>query len=179
MDPVGSRENLFSRGPSPPPQSQQFHIPATSQPTDSHVTSPQSVRESAPTTHNAIESLFHNLTISAAPQVSSQPPNVSSNVYAAPQDIPHSGPATPASVNAGSVSSSHSGPSNPVADRQNALLSLLGAVASPPANTQPLGPTIGPILPQQVPTPPGSAPRAGSSGNESQTKLLLDQLMSG
>jgi hypothetical protein len=179
MDPVSSRDNLFSRGPSPPPQFQQFQGPAPSQPNDTLVSSPQSVREGVPATHNTIESLFQNLTASAAPQVSPQPPNVPSSIYAAPPDVPHSGPATPASVNAGSVSSSHSAPSNPAADRQNALLSLLGAVASPPSNVQQMGPSIAPMIPQQVPTPPGSVPRAGPTGNESQTKFLLDQLMSG
>ncbi len=92
--------------------------------------------------------------------------------------MPHSGPATPASVNAGSVSSSHSGPTNPASERQNALLSLLGAVTSPTSNPH-NNPLMGPVPPQQVPTPPGSAPRAGQSSNESQGKFLLEQLMSG
>lgn len=172
MDPIGNRDALFSRGPSPPPQQQHFQA-ASSQLSDHHVSSPPTVREGVPTTHTTLDSLLHNLTASAPQQVGPQPP---ANVLAGPQDLPHSGPATPASVNAGSVSSSQTGPSNPSADRQNALLSLLGAVTSPSSNPQPM-PSIAPV-PQQVPTPPGSAPRVGQS-NESQSKFLLEQLMSG
>lgn len=175
MDPIGTRDNLFSRGPSPPPQQQHFQA-ASIQLNDPHVSSPPSIREGAPTTHSTLDSLFHNLTSTAPPQVGPQPTSVPSIMHAGPQDVPHSGPATPASVNAGSVSSSHSGPSNTTADRQNALLSLLGAVTSPSSSSQ----TTANIsqMHQQAPTPPGSAPRAGSSSNE-QTKFLLDQLMSG
>lgn len=176
MDPVGGRDNLFSRGPSPPRDTQPFPQGIPAQVSDPHASAPSSIRESAPTAHNTLESLFHGLTASAPQQPAQQPPSHASNVYAVPPDVPHSGPATPASVNAGSVSSSHSGPSNATADRQNALLSLLGAVTSPPANPQ-AAPSYVP-MPQQVPTPPGSAPRVGQSSNE-QTKFLLDQLMSG
>ncbi|EKM55623.1 uncharacterized protein PHACADRAFT_256363 [Phanerochaete carnosa HHB-10118-sp] len=175
MDP-GSRDNLFSRGPSPPPQPQLYQQGAPAQVSDPHPPAPPSTRESAPTAHNTLDTLFHGLTASAPQQASQQPPSHASNVYAVPQDVPHSGPATPASVNAGSVSSSHSGPSNTTADRQNALLSLLGTVTSPPSNPQAAPSFVS--MPQQVPTPPGSAPRVGQTSNE-QTKFLLDQLMSG
>lgn len=176
MDPIGSRDNLFSRGPSPPPQPQPFQLGVPTQGSDPHTPASSSIRENTPTAHSTLDSLFHGLTASAPQQASQQPPSHASNVYAVPQDVPHSGPATPASVNAGSVSSSHSGPSNTTADRQNALLSLLGAVTSPPAHSQ--APPSFSSIPQQVPTPPGSAPRVGQSSNE-QTKFLLDQLMSG
>lgn len=178
MDPIANRDTLFSRGPSPPPQQPQpFQAPST-QLADSNVSSPPTVREANNTAaQSALDSLFHNMSVSQPPPVGPQPATLPTNIHAGPQDVPHSGPATPASVNAGSVSSSHSGPSNTTADRQNALLSLLGAVTSPPSSSTQIPPSIGP-MPQQVPTPPGSAPRIGQSSNE-QTRFLLDQLMSG
>lgn len=178
MDPIANRDTLFSRGPSPPPQQPQHFQAASTQLADGNVSAPQTVREANNTAaQSALDSLFHNLSAAQPPQVGPQPATLPTNIHAGPQDVPHSGPATPASVNAGSVSSSHSGPSNTTADRQNALLSLLGAVTSPPSSSTQIPPMIGP-MPQQVPTPPGSAPRIGQSSNE-QTKFLLDQLMSG
>ncbi|KAL4250457.1 Enhancer of mRNA-decapping protein 4 C-terminal domain-containing protein [Abortiporus biennis] len=178
MDPINNRDNLFSRGPSPPPQTQQqlFSQPLV-QLNDPNAPS-ASHRDNVTSASSHLDSLFHNLAAPPPRSASPQAQNVSNNNnFIGPQDIPASGPATPASVNAGSVTSSGSVPSNQTTERQNALLSLLGAVSSPSSNsqTQPIASTI---PPQQVPTPPGSAPRAGPS-NESQTKLLLEQLMSG
>lgn len=177
MDAIGNRDNVFSRGPSPPSSQQPFQAPS-SQMKDPHVSPAPSHREIATSvSNNPLDSLFQGLNSSSASHVSPQPNTSSGIIYSSPQEQSTSGPATPASVNAGSVSSSGSGPSNQAAERQNALLSLLGAVSGPSAS--PPSSQIGAsVTPQQVPTPPGSAPRNNPS-NESQGKLLLGQLMSG
>lgn len=177
MDNVPGRENVFSRGPTPPPQHSPFLPPP---PVEQNPTSnQQSLRDTTPTASSALDSLLSNLSAPAPSQSNPQSQVSMPTTYAGPQDVPHSGPATPASVAGGSVSSSHSVPTNPTHERQNALLSLLGAVTSPSTTTQAM-PLMGPPAPpQQVPTPPGSAPRAGPSSNESQGKMLLEQLMSG
>ena len=181
MDPITARDNVFSRGPStPPPTTQHFQsLPAQS--TEPHVSPVLSQLEpAAPSSAQAhLDSLFNGLNAPSASHVSPQPSIASANIYQGPpEQQAHSGPATPASGNAGSVSSNISGPSSHTHDRQNALLSLLGAVSTPSSNPQPI-PPVGPVQPQQVPTPPGSAPRPGMTNSESQGKLLLEQLMSG
>ncbi|KAI0664945.1 hypothetical protein C8Q70DRAFT_940901 [Cubamyces menziesii] len=177
MDPIPNRDNVFSRGPSPPPPAQLFQLPQTQQ-NEPHASPAPSHREIAQTTAQShLDSLLHNLSGASASHVSPQPSVASASIYHGPPEPAHSGPATPASGNAGSISSNISGPGNQSSERQNALLSLLGAVSSPSSNAQPM-PPMGPP-PQQVPTPPGSAPRPGMSNNESQGKLLLEQLMSG
>lgn len=182
MDPI-TRDNVFSRGPStPPPSSSQFqmvpHVPGPS--SEPHVSPAPSHREaSAPNTAQShLDSLLHNLNAPSASHTSPQPSIASATIYQGPHEQPHSGPATPASGNAGSISSNVSGPSNQATERQNALLSLLGAVSSPSSNPQPI-PPMGSVQPTQIPTPPGSAPRTGLTSSESQGKLLLEQLMSG
>ena len=175
MDSITGRDNLFSRGPSPTPQQSPF---LSSQNTEQHPANPSTQREPSNTAQSTLESLFSNIAAPVQPPVSQQPPASSSNAYAGPPDLPHSGPATPASMTAGSVSSSHSGAVHQTTERQNALLSLLGTVTSPTTSTQ-TAPLMGPAPPQQVPTPPGSAPRVGQATNESQGKMLLEQLMSG
>lgn len=178
MDPIVNRDNLFSRGPSPPPPSQHFQVPPA-QHNEPHVSPAPSHREVAQTTAQShLDSLLHGLNTPSASHVSPQPSVASAGIYHGPQEPPHSGPATPASGHAGSISSNVSGPANQSHDRQNALLTLLGTVASPSSNPQPMLPA-GPPPPQQVPTPPGSAPRPGMLSSESQGKLLLEQLMSG
>ncbi len=181
MDPITNRDNVFSRGPAtPPPTNQQFQIlPAQSN--EPHVSPVPAQREPAvaSSAQSHLDSLFNGLNAPSTSHVSPQPSIASANIYQGPSEQQvHSGPATPASGHAGSVSSNTSGPSNQSAERQNALLSLLGAVSSPTTNPQPI-PPIGPVQPQQVPTPPGSAPRVGISTSESQGKFLLEQLMSG
>ncbi|PCH38277.1 hypothetical protein WOLCODRAFT_115184 [Wolfiporia cocos MD-104 SS10] len=184
MDPITGRDNVFSRGPSPPPNQQSFQLPPT-QLNDPQASPVPSLRDPPPATSstNHLDHLFHTLNAPSASHVSPQPSNSGSNIYAGPQEHPNSGPATPASVNAGSVSSSMTGPNTQASDRQNALLSLLGTVSGPPSNNQgntQINPNLGgQVPPQQVPTPPGSAQRALMSNNESQGKLLLEQLMSG
>ncbi|KAI0093935.1 hypothetical protein BDY19DRAFT_881333 [Irpex rosettiformis] len=191
MDPIASRENLFSRGPSPPTH-QPLHI---SPPPPQHEQHHEQQHAPQPSHHdtnttatNALDSLFHNLTAPAPHQVSPQQPAAVPNAFSTSENVPHSGPATPASVNAGSISSGHSGPGHAIADRQNALLSLLGAVSSPAASTTSVNTqSMTSNVPQQVPTPPGSAPRVATHNahahnphhSESQGKFLLEQLMSG
>ncbi|KAJ7702347.1 hypothetical protein B0H17DRAFT_1043830 [Mycena rosella] len=109
---------------------------------------------------NQIDSLFHHLSSSSDHQpetYNSAPstPMMSSNDEHEQQP----------------VSSSISASSN--ADRQSALLSLLGAPAAPRVAPAP--------NPQQVPTPPSASTRSGASPthNETQGKILLEQLMSG
>jgi hypothetical protein len=70
------------------------------------------------------------------------------------------------------------------AERQNALLNMLGATASPqftPTQISQSPVQQPPIHPSQIPTPPGSAPahrsEAGSTRSEQQGKALLDHLM--
>lgn len=176
MDPITGRDNVFSRGPSPPPH-QPFQLPP-SQLSDQHASPAPSYHEPPPSSSNThLDNLFHTLNAPSAQHASPQLSNAGSNFYSGPQEASNSGHVTPASVNAGSISSHMSGPSNPTAERQNALLSLLGAVSAPSSNSQlPVG---GPAPPQQVPTPPGSVPRNASSSSESQGKQLLEQLMAG
>ncbi|TBU32354.1 hypothetical protein BD311DRAFT_654740 [Dichomitus squalens] len=154
------------------------HVPGPS--SEPHVSPAPSHREIAPPNaiQSHLDSLLHNLNAPSTSHISPQPSIASASIYQGPQEQPGSGPATPASGNAASISSNVSGPSSQATERQNALLSLLGAVSSPSSNPQPI-PPIGPVQPQQVPTPPGSAPRPGMSSSESQGKLLLEQLMSG
>ncbi|THV07877.1 hypothetical protein K435DRAFT_772233 [Dendrothele bispora CBS 962.96] len=143
---------LFSRGPSPPvaPQSMQQQY-----------TSPPNV---SPT--NKIDSLFQHLSTSSPSEHSSHQHSASANQSTT--DLPDSGsiPTTPIMA----ISDELVSVPNP--DRQSALLSLLGNVSS----SAPVGP-----LPQQIPTPPGSSHRSGASPNhnETQGKILLEQLMSG
>ena len=181
MDPIANRDNIFSRGPVTPPPPQQFSM-LPGQSTEPHGSPAPSIREAAApsSSHSHLDNLFHGLNSApAASHVSPQPSVASANIYPGPQEQVHSaGPATPASGNAGSVSSNMSGSANQATERQNALLSLLGTVSSPSSNPQPM-PPMGPVQPQQVPTPPGSAPRAGVSHSDAQGKLLLEQLMSG
>ncbi|TFY60695.1 hypothetical protein EVJ58_g4976 [Rhodofomes roseus] len=114
---ANTRDNVFSRGPSPPPH-QSFQA-SLSQVNDPHVSPAPSYREPPPASSTAhLDNLFQTL-------------NAPSNSHEA-----NSGHATPASVNAGSISSSMSGPSNQATERQNALLSLLGSTVSGPPNVQ-------------------------------------------
>ncbi|KAJ7093204.1 hypothetical protein C8R44DRAFT_815841 [Mycena epipterygia] len=110
---------------------------------------------------NQIDSLFHHLSSSSSEHQ--------------PETYLNSTPSTPvmSSNDEQPVSSSISTSTN--ADRQSALLSLLG----PPAN--PRGAAANPQNPQQVPTPPSASTRSGASPthNETQGKILLEQLMSG
>lgn len=109
---------------------------------------------------NQIDSLFHHLSSSSEHQ---------------PETYLNSAPSSPvmSSNDEQPVSSSVSTSTN--ADRQSALLSLLG----PPTN--PRGAAANPQNPQQVPTPPSASTRSGASPthNETQGKILLEQLMSG
>lgn len=180
MDPINNRDNLFSRGPSPPPMVHQQFQPNLAHLGEPHGSPQGSIRDTAPSSSTHLDSLFHGLTAPSQPSQSSpQPSHAGSVQYANAQDVPISGPATPASVTAGSVASSGSAPSNTAADKQNALLSILGAVGSPATSVSSVQNQSAPAPPQQIPTPPGSAPRSGPSSGENPGKMLLEQLMAG
>lgn len=174
-----TQRNLFSRGSSPPGGYQeQTHQPSLNK--YQHVSPPHSLREIAqPSPPAHVDTLFNNLIAqTAAPQPTagaSLGPN--SNLPGGPlqHQSSNSAPATPVSITANSVSSTTSAPINSAESRQSALLSLLGTVASPSTST-----TSVPQQPQQIPTPPGSSHRSGPTvNNESQGRMLLEQLMSG
>ncbi|KAJ6618338.1 hypothetical protein B0H10DRAFT_2030437 [Mycena sp. CBHHK59/15] len=125
----------------------------------------QSLQQQYPNPHNAspneIDSLFHHLSSSSDHQ------HQQSSAYL------NSAPSTPVMSSNDEQPPSSSVSTSTNADRQSALLSLLGGPANP----------RGPVAtnPQQVPTPPSSATRSGASPthNETQGKILLEQLMSG
>ncbi|KAF7295306.1 hypothetical protein MIND_01069900 [Mycena indigotica] len=106
-----------------------------------------------------IDSLFHQLNASASSTDQ--------------QSEAYSGPATPITSNDEQTPQAPASISSSNADRQSALLSLLGGA---PATTR-----APPANPQQVPTPPSASTRSGASPthNETQGKILLEQLMSG
>lgn len=183
MDHHNLIRNIFSRNTSPPANTQSY--PEDQSPSAQHYqqfqhASPaQSLKDVTPSSPPAhVESLFSNLT---APGQSSGNPNPH------PQGSTQlatttSGPTSPASsITALSaptnMSTSTNTPPNPILpgdSRQSALLSLLGSVS--PAGSSSSG------VPQQVPTPPAPPNRgapAASNTNESQGRLLLEQLMAG
>jgi hypothetical protein len=154
---------LFSRGPSPPLQS---HQPYSNQGL-THGSSP-----------NQIDSLFQNLSSSSSQRDSS-------DTYG------NSEPATPVMSLADESISSTSVQGVTTTDRQSALLNLLGSVSArtgaaaaqsqPQPQPQPQPQSQSQSQSQQIPTPPASSQRSGASppNNESQGKILLEQLMSG
>ena len=147
---------LFSRGTSTPPPPSSFSINQPQPQPTSSTSSP------SPATH--LDSLFQSITsqqTTAATHGNSAPPT----------------PAMPAD----DVASNHSAPvSTTPADRQSALLSLLYPAATSAPTTRPLQPPTGPLISQQVQTPPAQSARSGqspSNNSESQGKILLEQLM--
>jgi hypothetical protein len=148
--------DLFSRGSTPPIVSQLplSQPPLQQQYSNSHNASP-----------NQIDSLFHHLSSTtdhhSEPYLNSTPTTpIMTSSDEQPQQQQQ--PQVPASI---STSSN--------ADRQSALLSLLGGPANPRGATN--------VNPQQVPTPPSASSRSNASPthNETQGKILLEQLMSG
>ncbi|TFK54827.1 hypothetical protein OE88DRAFT_1622996 [Heliocybe sulcata] len=170
MDLSDTAPHLFSRGSTPPgsqshPLSYGPHQPPSMLSQQPHVSPSLSHRESAASSSpNPLDSLFQNLNAPAAGSGISYGPPVHGN---------HSAPGTPSS----SITAS-SAPGAAATDRQSALLSLLGSVgpsapAAPETNARE-------IPPQRIPTPPGSAQRAGyPTSNEARGNFLLEQLMSG
>lgn len=157
--------DLFSRGSTPPiPQSQQqqqqYNVGASH---PSNVTSP-----------TQIDSLFQNLS-SSSDQVHQQQHSSGQVLDAYSNASPTTSSLSlmdePTSANISVTNST-------TAERQSALLSLLGGPSSTNTRTAAVA---GPQLPQQVPTPPGSSQRSNASPthNETQGKILLEQLMSG
>ena len=185
MDHHNLIRNIFSRNTSPPTTTMQQSYPEDQSPSTQHfpqfqhVSPSQSLKDvppSSPPTH--VDSLFSNLT---APGQSSANPNplLHGSTQSSMPTTTTSGPTSPASsITALSaptnMSTSTNTPPNsnlPGDTRQSALLSLLGSVS--PAGSTSSG------APQQVPTPPAAPNRTGPvpPNNESQTRLLLEQLM--
>ncbi|TFK42749.1 hypothetical protein BDQ12DRAFT_676749 [Crucibulum laeve] len=164
---------LFSRAPTPPPHQQQHqHFSAPS----SHISN-----SSSP---NQIDALFHHIT-SPSDQQQQLPQNQNQNQnqhiqhpsgdsFAASAPVSPLMPFTNEPAHSGtSAASSNATPG----ERQSALLSLL---SSPPSNLNPRPAPAPNPLPQQVPTPPGSQrSNASPTHNETQGKILLEQLMAG
>lgn len=118
------------------------------------------------TSANPIDNLFQNLT--SPDQLHRQPGQQPLEVYNNP---------SPPNVAADDPNIVINSPNVTTAERQNALLSLLGGPTATVRNSQPQ--TQGP-LPQQVPTPPGGpSQRSNEVNNETQGKILLEQLMAG
>ncbi|KAK0210357.1 hypothetical protein DFS33DRAFT_1370841 [Desarmillaria ectypa] len=165
-----ARNNLFSRGSTPPVQQPQpqYH---SSQHLSHNISS-----TNIDTLFQHINSSSSDLSQSQSQQSFSQQESYGSN---------GSNPTTPMMSVSDEPSSPHASSNSnaTLAERQNALLSLL---AGPPSNPAPRNSNAGPgpTMPQQIPTPPGgSQPRSGSGGSaasaEAQGKLLLEQLMAG
>jgi hypothetical protein len=185
MDHHNLIRNIFSRNTSPPINAQSY--PEEQSPSAQHfqqyqhVSPAQSLKDVTRSSPTHVDSLFSNLT---APGQSSGNPNPLHQGSTQPTTTATttSGPTSPASsITALSaptnMSTSTNTPPNatlPSDSRQSALLSLLGTVS--PTGSSSSG------APQQVPTPPGPPNRAGpvaSNTNESQGRLLLEQLMAG
>ncbi|KAI0256476.1 hypothetical protein BJV78DRAFT_1164626 [Lactifluus subvellereus] len=184
MDHHNLIRNIFSRNTSPPvtmPSYPEDQSPSTQHFQQfQHVSPSQSLKDvtpSSPPTH--VDSLFSNLTPPGQSSVNPNPP-LHGSAQPSIATTSMSGPTSPASsITALSaptnMSTSTSTPPNsnlPGDSRQSALLSLIGSVS--PAGSSSSG------APQQVPTPPAPPNRTvPAPNNESQTRLLLEQLMSG
>jgi hypothetical protein len=200
MDHHNLIRNIFSRNTSPPnsyaspTSSLQSYPEEQSQPVQhfqqyQHVSPAQSLKDVAPSSPPAqVESLFSNLT---GPGQSSANPNPPLHGSIQSTVTTTSGPTSPASSLTAlsaptNMSTSTNTPPNlnpPGDSRQSTLLSLIGSVSPAGSSSGASG------APQQVPTPPGPPNRTGptsvgsnasaSVNNESQGRLLLEQLMAG
>lgn len=159
MDNRNPLAELFSRGSTPPATQQQQSLQQPSS-------------NASPT---QIDSLFQHLN---QQQTSGRVSDTYGNSASVSSLLPLSDePISPAASNANATN----------AERQNALLTLLGGGTSAMnvrgVPTQASVPASAPVVPQPVPTPPGSSQRSGSGGtpthNEAQGKYLLEQLMAG
>ncbi len=201
MDHHNLIRNIFSRNTSPP-LANSFANPSNtlqSYPEEQssvqhfqqfqHVSPPQSLKDVAPSPPAQVESLLSNLT---APGKSSVNP-IPFQGTAQPPATTTSGPTSPASsftalsapTNMSTSTNTPPNPNPPGDSRQSTLLSLISSVSPAGSPSGSSGP------PQQVPTPPGPHNRTGpptasvgsnvltSNNNESQGRLLLEQLMSG
>ncbi|KAG6869084.1 hypothetical protein C0993_003404 [Termitomyces sp. T159_Od127] len=162
MDNRNPLAELFSRGSTPPATQQQQSLqqpPSNASPTQ-------------------IDSLFKHLAVDHQPQASGHVSDTYGTSASASSLL---------SLADEPISSAASNTSATNAERQNALLTLLGGGTSTMnvcgVPVQASVPVSGPVVPQPVPTPPGSSQRSGSGGtpthNEAQGKYLLEQLMAG
>ncbi|KAG5342201.1 hypothetical protein C0989_004513 [Termitomyces sp. Mn162] len=160
MDNRNPLAELFSRGSTPPASQQQQPL----QPPSSNASPTQ------------IDSLFQHLTVDRQQQPSGHVPDT----YGSSASM-----STLLSLTDEPISNTTSNAGATNAERQTALLSLLGGGSSTinPRGTQAQAPAPAPVVPQQVPTPPGSSQRSGTgetpTHNETQGKYLLEQLMAG
>ena len=204
MDHHNLIRNIFSRNTSPPlansfaPSNTLQSYPEEQSPSVQHfqqfqhVSPAQSLKDVPPSSPPAqVDSFLSNLT---APGQSSVNPNPQFQGTAQPPaTTTTSGPTSPASsftaLSAPTMSKSTNTPPNPNVpgdSRQSTLLSLMSSVSPAGSSSSASG------APQQVPTPPGPPNRTGptatvtaassalaSNTNESQGRLLLEQLMAG
>ncbi|KAJ3932683.1 MAG: hypothetical protein NXY57DRAFT_92220 [Lentinula lateritia] len=163
---MDNRQNLFSRGSTPPMQQsaqpQQYQLPV--QGPHLHHISPghqidslfQQLSSSSPAEHLSGDSLSNSMPETSAISLSDEP------------------------VSSGVPTSSITASNSSAADRQSALLNLLSGATGTTATQSNVG-NVGTSSQQQqssqpqIPTPPGSAP----THNEAQGKFLLEQLMTG
>lgn len=206
MDHHNLIRNIFSRNTSPPvsfaapantlqsyPEEQSASVQHYQQQFQ-HVSPAQSIKDVAPSSPPAqVESLFSNLTAPGQPSGNPNPP-LHGSAQPAATATTTSGPTSPASSFTAlsaptNMSTSTNTPPNPLLpgdSRQSALLSLISSVSPTGSSSGASG------APQQAPTPPGPSNRTGpnttaSAGsnasatvnNESQGRLLLEQLMAG
>jgi hypothetical protein len=200
MDHHNLIRNIFSRNTSPPnsfanpsntlqsypeEQSQQFKQ-------FQHVSPTQSLKDVPPSSPPAqVDSFLSNLTTPGQSSVNPNPP-FQATAQPSATITTTSGPTSPASSFIAlsaptSMSKSTNTPPNPNLpgdSRQSALLSLISSVSPAGSSSSASG------APQQAPTPPGPPNRTGptasagsnapgSINNESQGRLLLEQLMAG
>ncbi|KAJ3815773.1 hypothetical protein EV368DRAFT_44285 [Lentinula lateritia] len=159
---MDNRQNLFSRGSTPPMQQpaqpQQYQLPV--QGPHLHHISPG----------HQIDSLFQQLSSSSPAEHLS---GDSSNSM--PETSVISLPDEP--VSSGVPTSNITASNSSAADRQSALLNLLSGATGTTATQSNVGTSSQQLQSSQpqIPTPPGSAP----SHSEAQGKFLLEQLMTG
>ncbi|KAJ3889320.1 hypothetical protein GG344DRAFT_51895 [Lentinula edodes] len=162
---MDNRQNLFSRGSTPPMQQpaqpQQYQLPV--QGPHLHHISPghqidslfQQLSSSSPAEHLSADSLSNSMPETSVISLSDEP------------------------VSSGIPTSNITASNSSAADRQSALLNLLSGATGTTATQTNVG-NVGTSSQQQpsqpqIPTPPGSAP----THNEAQGKFLLEQLMTG
>jgi hypothetical protein len=205
MDHHNLIRNIFSRNTSPPntsfanPSSTLQSYPEEQSPSVQHyqqfqhVSPAQSLKDVPPSSSPPaqVDSFLSNLTAPGQSSVNPNPP-FQGTVQPSATATTTSGPTSPASSFTAlsaptNMTKSTNTPPNatlPGDSRQSALLSLMSSVSPAGSASSASG------VPQQVPTPPGppnrTAPTASagsnapaSINNESQGRLLLEQLMAG
>ena len=205
MDHHNLIRNIFSRNTSPPAAGNSYPNPSNTlqsypeeqSPAVQHfqqfqrVSPSQSLKDVPPSSPPAqVDSFLSNLTAPGQSSVNVNPNPPFQGTAQPSATTTTSGPTSPASsftaLSAPSIMSKSTNtppnPNLPGDSRQSALLSLISSVS-------PTGSASSASAPQQVPTPPGPHNRTGPTAavgpnvppqnNESQGRLLLEQLMAG